>query len=101
METEILTTLDPWLSQFPAPAQPLVLAWFGYAASQRPQTPDGLLTIVERLVSRKLEWSIEPSTRQVCSRVLLALCHQRSAALAYATTLLARTDAPAFGRFGT
>jgi hypothetical protein len=84
-----VTTVHPWLAQFPAPAQPLVQAWFAYAVSQGAQTPDGLLEIVERIVSRKMDWSTTPETRQVCSMVLLALCHQRAGARAYAATCLA------------
>ena len=86
-------TLDPWLAQFPTQAQPLVIAWFAYAASQRPQTPDGLLAIVERVVSRKLDWSPTPETRQVCRTTLLALCHQRAGAWGYAGTFLAQKEA--------
>jgi hypothetical protein len=87
METDV--TPDAWLSQFQAEVQPLIVAWFAYGASQRPQTPDGLLKVVERVCRRKMEWSIEPRTRELCSALLLALCHQRAGAWAYAATLLA------------
>ena len=86
------TPLHPWLSQFSAQAQPLVTAWFHYAAGQDPKTPDALLTIVERLVNNKLDWSTTTTTRQVCSTMLLALCHQRTGARAYAAMLLATCE---------
>jgi hypothetical protein len=88
MEQETPARLDPWLSHFPALAQPLVTAWFAYAASQGAQTPDALLTIVERVVSHKLDWSTTLQTRHTCQMTLLALCHQRAGARAYAATLL-------------
>ena len=92
MDTETVTTLDPWLAQFPAEAQPLIVAWFHYAATQRPPTPDALLAVVTRLVNNKLDWSTTPETRQVCSTVLLALCHQRSQARTYAASVLAQKE---------
>ena len=81
-------TLHPWLSQFPAQAQPLVRAWFAYAAGQGAQTPEALLNAVERLVNNKLAWSTTTTTRELCSTTLLALRHQRAGARAYAGTLL-------------
>jgi hypothetical protein len=84
--------LDPWLSQFPEPVQPLVTAWFGYAANQQPASPDALLEVVTRVVSHKLDWSTTPQTRQLCRTTLLALCHQRAGARAYACTVLAQQE---------
>lgn len=81
-------TVHPWLAQFPPEAQVLVIAWFHYAMSQRPQTPDGLLAIVERLIGHKLDWSTTTTTREACHRTLLALTHQRAGARSYAATLL-------------
>ena len=85
---EPMTTPDPWVTQFAAEAQPLIVAWFSYAASQRPQTPEALLAIVERLISNKLDWSTPPETRQVCTLTLLALRHQRAGARSYAASVL-------------
>jgi hypothetical protein len=82
------TALHPWLQQFPAEAQPLIVAWFAYAAGHRPATPEGLLQVVERLVGHKLDWSTTPVSREACTRALLALRHQRPGALAYAQTFL-------------
>jgi hypothetical protein len=82
-------TLDPWLAQFPPQAQPLVSAWFHYGRTQGAATPEALVQIVERVIHRKLDWSITPQTRELCSTTLLALCHQRAGARAYAQTLLA------------
>ena len=90
METETVPARDPWLSQFPPEARPLISAWFHYGAGQGAQTPDALLAVVTRLVHNKLDWSTTPATRQVCSTMLLALCHQRAGALAYAATCLGR-----------
>jgi hypothetical protein len=92
MDQKTVTALDPWLAHFPATSQPLVTAWFAHAASQRPQTPDALLTIVERVVSHKLDWSTTPATRQLCCTTLLALCHQRAGARAYAGTFLPQKE---------
>ena len=92
METETLTTLDPWLRQFPPEAQPLIIAWFHYAAGQSPTTPDALLQIVQRLAHGKLDWSTTPQTREVCNRVLLALSYQRAAARHYAKTCLVQKE---------
>ena len=88
MDTETPPTLDPWLAHFPPQAQPLVRAWFAYAAGQGPQTADALLAMVERVVSHKLDWSTTPGTRHTCETTLLALCHQRAGARAYACTFL-------------
>jgi hypothetical protein len=85
---EVRVPVHPWLSQFPAEAQPLITAWFASAASQGPQTPDALLARVTRLVNNKLDWSTTTTTRELCSLTLLALTHQRAAALTYATTFL-------------
>ena len=90
MEDAPVETPAAWLAQFPPEAQPLIAAWFAYAVGQRPQTPDGLLAIVKRVVSRKLDWSVTPGTREVCTRVLLALCDQRAGARTYAATVLAQ-----------
>jgi hypothetical protein len=89
---ETVTTLDPWLAQFPPEMQPLVTAWFAYAAGQGAQTPDALLAIVERMVSHKLDWSTTPETREACNRTVLALCHQRAGARGYACTFLAQKE---------
>ena len=84
---------DAWLAHFPTASQPYVRAWFGYAVSQQAQTPEAVLEIVQRVCSRKLEWSMTASTEQLCQGVLLALVHQRREALAYAASLLAAVAA--------
>ena len=91
METAT-ATLDPWLAQFPEASQPLIIAWFAYAASQGAQTPEALLAIVERLVSHKLDGSTTPQTRQMCRTTLLARRYQRAAARAYACTFLPQQE---------
>jgi hypothetical protein len=91
MDTETLP-LDPWLRQFSPQAQPLVTAWFGYAVTQGAQSPEGVLEIVARVCGRKLEWSTTPATRELCSTLLLALCHQRAKARAYAASLLQQQE---------
>lgn len=82
------TALHPWLAQFPGAGRHYITAWFGYAKSQGAKTPEGVLEIVARVCSRKLEWSMSASTEQLCEGVLLALVHQRPGALSYAATLL-------------
>ena len=89
METETVTT---WLSQFPPEAQPLITAWFAYAVSQRPQSPEAVLVVVARLCAHKMDWSTTPPSREACHLTLLALCHQRAGALAYAASLLAQKE---------
>jgi hypothetical protein len=85
-------TLDLWLGQFPAQVQPLIVAWFAYAAGQGAPNAEALLQIVERVVGHKLDWSVPPPTRQLCRVVLLALCHQRGAARAFACTFLPQQE---------
>jgi hypothetical protein len=55
MEPEM--TRDPWLRQFPEQAQPLVIAWFCYAAGQGAQSPEAVLEVVARLTRHKLDWA--------------------------------------------
>ena len=86
-------TVHPWLAQFPLAGRHYVIAWFAYARSQGAQTPEAVLQIVERVCSRKMEWSMSASTEALCRGVLLALVHQRPQALAYAQTLLPRGQA--------
>jgi hypothetical protein len=85
-------TVHPWLAPFPAAGRHYITAWFGYAISQGAKSPEAVLQIVERVCSRKLEWSMSRSTEDLCRGVLLALVHQRPQALSYAATLLARPD---------
>jgi hypothetical protein len=92
-ETVYDSGVHPWLAQFAPAGRHYVIAWFNYSVSQRAQTPEGILEIVARVCSRKLEGSMSPSTEHLCQGVLLALVHQRPGALSYAQTLLDRPAA--------
>jgi hypothetical protein len=93
MPPETVPTVHPWLAPFPAAGRHYITAWFAYSVSQGAQTPEAVLEIVTRLCNRKLEWSVSPSTETLCRGVLLALCHQRPGAVAYAQTFLAEKGA--------
>lgn len=62
---------------------------FQVRAVSVPVVLEAVLQLVERVCSRKLAWSMSASTEQLCQGLLLALVHQRPAALDYARTLLA------------
>jgi hypothetical protein len=83
-----MTPLHAFVAQFPATSQHLVRAWFAAAAAQHPASPEALLSTVERVIGHKFDWATGWGSRQACSVCLLALRHQREAALAYAQTLL-------------
>ena len=45
--------------------------------------------MVQRLVASKLEWSVSPTSVQLCEITLASLAHRRHEALAYAEVVLA------------
>jgi hypothetical protein len=81
-------TLHPWLKGFLPHQRPLVSTWFSYGLSQGCRTPESLVQLVGRLVASKLEWSVSPTSIQLCETTLAALAHRRREALSYAQTLL-------------
>ena len=92
METETVTTLDPWLAGFRPSDRPLVRAWFHYCVSQGARRPEAVVEMVQRVVSAKLNWSVSPTSIALCEATLAALAHRRAEALAYAATLLQQQE---------
>jgi hypothetical protein len=87
-----MTYCDPWLEAFAQHQQPMVRAWFSYALSQGARRPEVVVEMVERVVAAKLEWSVSPTSVQLCQIVLDALAHRNADALAYAASLLQGDD---------
>jgi hypothetical protein len=62
--------------------------WFTYSASQGARRPDVLLSMVERIVSDKKEWSVSLTSIALCDALLTALWDRRGEAMDFARTLL-------------
>ena len=89
MPPETVPAVHPWLQAFPAHQRPLISAWFSFAQSQGCRTPESLVEMVQRLVASKLEWSVSPTSVQLCEITLASLAHRRHEALAVAGGVLA------------
>ena len=79
---------EVWLGSFPAQQHTTVAAWFRHAIRRGAQSPDAVLIKVTALVGQKLDWAVEPASRQLCTTALQALRCNRPGALAYAASLL-------------
>ena len=88
MDTETVTTLDPWLAGFRPADRHMIRAWFNYCISQGARRPEAVVDMVQRVVAAKLDWSVSATSQTLCETTLAALAHRRTQALTYATTLL-------------
>jgi hypothetical protein len=86
--TEERLPAEAWLATFPATHHGTLEGWFRHAIRQGAQNPDQVIITVTVLIGHKLDWSVEPSSRQLCTTTLEALRCNRAGALAYATSLL-------------
>jgi hypothetical protein len=82
--------VHPWLQPFPASQQVSVRGWFQHViARDGTRDPETVLRLVTQPVTHKREWSVAPSSIQLCDTTLLALAHHRAEALSYAQQVLA------------
>ena len=59
-------------------------SWFTYAVTSGARSPKAVLAVLTRVVGKKLDWPVEPLSRQLCQNTLTVLRCDQQGALSYA-----------------
>src|SRR3977135_2418568 len=90
LETTPAVHSDPraWLEHFPAPRRSAIANWYHYAVRNGSITPAAVVHQVQQEVSRRLQWTSDPTEKVHFHTVLEALQTDRPGALSYAAAVI-------------
>jgi hypothetical protein len=87
-------TSSSWLTQWPPERRSTIANWFFHAVRAGHTDPGAIVAAIADELRRRLQWTANPDQRQWLREVVHRLAADRTAAEAYARTVLEREQLP-------